>query len=83
MRRLMLGAVPAAGAVLVLGVVVPAAAQAAAAATLYVSQGGFDSGTCTSARPCASVTYALTKAAAGATIKISGTIDDHPSFPRR
>jgi hypothetical protein len=43
-----------------------------------VSQGGFDSGTCTSARPCASVTYALTKAAAGATIKISGTIDDHP-----
>ena len=64
-------------AVLALGVVVPAAAQAAAPTTLYVSQGGLDSGTCPSANPCATVSYALTKAASGATIKVSGTINDH------
>lgn len=64
-------------AVLALGAVAPAAAQAAAAKTLYVSQGGLDSGTCTSANPCATVSYALTKAASGATIEVSGTIDDH------
>src|SRR3984885_10738729 len=58
-------------------VLVPAAAQAAAPTTLYVSQGGLDSGTCTSASPCATVSYALTKAASGATIEVSGTIDDH------
>jgi hypothetical protein len=63
--------------VLALGAVAPVAAQAAAPKTLYVSQGGFDSGTCTSASPCATVSYALTKAASGATIKVSGTIDDH------
>ena len=67
-----------AGAVLAFGVLGPAAAQAAAPTTLYVSQGGLDSGTCTSASPCATVTYALTKAASGATIEVSGTIDDHP-----
>jgi hypothetical protein len=65
-------------AVLAFGVSAAAAAQAAAPATLYVSQGGLDSGTCTSAAPCATVTYALTKAASGATIEVSGTIDDHP-----
>ncbi len=58
----------------------PAAAQAAAPKTLYVSQGGLDSGVCTSASPCATVSYALTKAAPGATIKVSGTIDDHLSI---
>ncbi len=66
-----------AGVVLALGVFVPAAAQAAAPKTLYVSQGGLDSGTCPSASPCATVSYALTQAASGATIKVSGTIDDH------
>ena len=69
-----------AGVVLALGVLAPAAAQAAAPKTLYVSQGGLDSGTCTSANPCATVSYALTKAASGATIKVSGTIDDHLSI---
>jgi len=58
----------------------PAAAQAAAPTTLYVSQGGLDPGPCTSASPCATVSYALTKAASGATIKVSGTINDHVSI---
>jgi hypothetical protein len=66
-----------AAAVLAFGTFVPAAAQAAAPTTLYVSQGGLDSGTCTSASPCATVSYALTKAASGATIEVSGTINDH------
>ncbi|HWG60564.1 MAG TPA: choice-of-anchor Q domain-containing protein [Streptosporangiaceae bacterium] len=66
-----------AGVVLASGVFAPVAAQAATPATLYVSQGGLDSGTCTSASPCASVSYALTKAASGATIEVSGTINDH------
>jgi len=64
-------------AVLAFGVFAAAAAQAAAPTTLYVSQGGLDSGTCTSASPCATVSYALTQAASGATIEVSGTIDDH------
>jgi hypothetical protein len=55
-------------------------ALAAGANTLYVSQTGLDSGSCTSTSPCATVTYALTKAASGATIKVSGTIDDHVSI---
>jgi len=64
--------------VLAAGAFAPAAAQAAAPKTLYVSQGGLDSGTtCASASPCATVSYALTKAASGATIKVSGTINDH------
>jgi hypothetical protein len=67
-------------AVLVFGAFAPAAAQAATPATLYVSQGGLDSGTCTSASPCATVSYALTKAVSGATIEVSGTIDDHLSI---
>ena len=65
-------------AVLGLGIFAPAAAQAAAPKTLFVSQGGLDSGTCTSANPCATVSFALTKAASGATIEVSGTIDDSP-----
>jgi Bacterial Ig-like domain (group 3) len=56
------------------GAFAPVAAQAAAPPTLYVSQGGLDSGTCPSASPCATVSYALTKAASGATIEVSGTI---------
>jgi hypothetical protein len=64
-------------AVLAFGAFAPAAAQAAAPKTLYVSQGGLDSGTCTSASPCATVSYAITKAASGATIEVSGTINDH------
>src|SRR5260370_10564114 len=64
-------------AVLAFGAFAPAAAQAAAPSTLYVSQGGLDSGTCRAANPCAAVSFALTQAASGATIKVSGTIDDH------
>jgi hypothetical protein len=63
-----------------LGVFAPITAQAATATTLYVSHGGKNSGTCTSASPCATVSYALTKAATGATIEVSGTIDDHLSI---
>jgi hypothetical protein len=66
--------------VLALGAFIPAAAQAAAPKLLYVSRGGLNSGTCTSANPCATVSYALTKAASGATIEVSGTIDDHLSI---
>jgi hypothetical protein len=69
--------VGAGAVVLALGAFAPAAAQAAAPKILYVSQTGLDSGTCTSASPCATVSYALTKAASGATIEVSGTIDDH------
>ncbi len=58
-------------------------AHAAPATALYVSPGGLDSGNCPSARPCATVSYALTKAAAGATIRISGTVDDHLTITRR
>jgi Bacterial Ig-like domain (group 3) len=72
-------AATALGAMVVLawGAFAPAAAQAAAPTTLYVSHGGHDKGTCTSASPCATVSYALTKAASLATIEVSGTIDDH------
>jgi len=51
----------------------------AATSTLYVSNTGTDSGTCTtSATPCATVSYALTQAGApGDTILVSGTIDDN------
>jgi Big-like domain-containing protein len=72
-----LGAVVLGAVVLALGAFAPAAAQAAAPATLYVSQGGLNSGTCPSASPCATVSYALTQAASGATIQVSGTINDH------
>ena len=50
-------------------------AQAATPATLYVSQTGLDSGSCTVEAPCATVSYALTQAASGATIEVSGTIE--------
>ena len=53
-------------------------AGAATAQILYVSQGGLDHGACTKASPCATVSYALTMARSGATIEVSGTIDDHP-----
>ena len=53
-------------------------AATAATTTLYVSQGRADTGTCaTASTPCGHVSYALTKAPSGATIKVSGTIDDH------
>ena len=67
-----------AGVVLALGVLAPAAAQAAAPATLYVSQGGSVSAPCTKANPCATVSDALTVAASGATVEVTGKIDDHP-----
>ena len=76
-------AAPALGAVAVavaLGAFAPVAAQAATPATLYVSQGGVDGGACTSASPCATVSYALSQAASGATIEVSGTINDHLSI---
>jgi hypothetical protein len=66
--------------VLAFGAFAPAA-HAAAPTTLYVSQGGLDSGTCTSASPCATVSYALTKAASGATIEVSGTIVGNVGIP--
>jgi hypothetical protein len=49
----------------------------AAPSALYVSPTGLDTGSCPSTSPCATVTYALQHAASGATIKVSGTIDDH------
>lgn len=64
-------------AALAFGAFTPATAQVAAPTTLFVSQGGLDSGTCPSTSPCATVSYALKQAASGATIKVSGTIDDH------
>lgn len=63
--------------VLALGAFAPAAAQTATATTLYVSQGGSDTAPCTSSSPCATVSHALTQAASGATIEVSGTINDH------
>lgn len=65
------------GAVLAFGMFTSVDTHAAGAHTLYVSQTGLDSGICKKADPCATVTYALTKAPSGATIEISGTIDDH------
>ena len=56
--------------------VLTSAAQAAST-TLFVKQGGVNSGSCPSTAPCATVSYALTQAASGATINVSGTIDDH------
>src|ERR1700722_12806548 len=61
----------------VFSLVGPVDAQAAAAKTLYVSQTGLDSGSCPSTSPCATVTYALTKAGSGDTIEVSGTIEDN------
>ena len=56
------------------------AAQTAAPTLLYVSPTGANSGTCPQTSPCATVSYALTQAASGATIKVSGTINDHLSI---
>ena len=63
-----------------LGVGQAVAAQTAAPTLLYVSPTGADSGTCPQTSPCATVSYALTQAAPGATIKVSGTIKDHLSI---
>ena len=47
-------------------------AQATSTGTLYVSTTGTDSGTCRlAANPCQTISYALTKAPAGATIKVA------------
>jgi hypothetical protein len=80
MQRYAATVLGAGAVVLAFGAFAPAAAQAAAPTSLFVSQGGLDSGTCTSANPCATVSYALTQAASGATIEVSGTIDDHLSI---
>jgi hypothetical protein len=61
-----------------LGVTAVAAPADATGLTLYVAAGGADSGTCAAeTSPCATITYALTQASPGATIYVSGTIDDH------
>lgn len=58
--------------------VLPAPPAAALETELYVAQGGADAGTCSSAASsCATVTYALTQAAVGATVHVSGTIFDN------
>jgi hypothetical protein len=58
--------------------VVLAPPASAAVSTLYVAQGGADTGDCSdAASPCATVSYALTQAASGATINVSGTINDN------
>jgi hypothetical protein len=77
MQRYAATVLGAGAVVLAFGAFAPAAAQAAAPTTLYVSQGGLDTGTCPSANPCGHVSYALNQAAPGATIEVSGTIDDH------
>jgi hypothetical protein len=65
-------------AVYSVGLTALAAPAGASGAILYVAQGGSDSGDCSSpVSPCATVSYALTQAAAGATIEVSGTIDDN------
>jgi len=71
----------AAGA-LTFGVLTAGASQKLGPTTLYVSQTGLDSGNCESASsPCATVTYALTKAVSGSTIEVSGTVVDHVTIP--
>ena len=77
MQRYAATVLGAGAVVLAFGAFAPAAAQAATPATLYVSQGGLNSGTCPATAPCATVSYALTQAASGATIEVSGTIDDN------
>ena len=70
-------AVVLAAVALTLGLLTTVDAQAATPKTVYVSQTGLNSGGCTVTAPCATVSYALTKATSGGTIKVSGTIDDH------
>ncbi|MBO0886370.1 MAG: hypothetical protein J2O38_03165, partial [Acidimicrobiales bacterium] len=78
-RRLLvaLAAVPA--TVVGLGSLTPAYAQT----PLFVAEGGTDgTNTCTnSADPCATITHALTQAAPGDTIEVSGTIVDRNIAP--
>ncbi len=80
LARASLAAILGAVTALTLGALTTVNAQAATPRILYVSQTGLDSGTCTSADPCATVTYALTHAPSGATIEVSGTIDDHATI---
>jgi hypothetical protein len=59
-------------------VCLPAAPAFAAGTTLYVAQAGTNTGTCrAAASPCATVTYALSRATAGSRIEVSGTIVDN------
>jgi hypothetical protein len=72
-----------AGVALVIGSVVYLGSGAGAASTpqgtaptvVYVAQGGADTGSCPSTSPCASISYAISQAAANPTVEISGTID--------
>jgi hypothetical protein len=76
--RLSIAAASLGGSVLLaFGVLPSVVAQAAAPTTLYVAQGGVNSGSCPATSPCATITYALTQAGANPTIEVSGTIDDH------
>ncbi|HVB05115.1 MAG TPA: putative Ig domain-containing protein, partial [Acidimicrobiales bacterium] len=55
-----------------------AGSAAAAGTTFYVSTGGSDTNPCTEASPCASISHAVSLAAAGDTISVGqGTFDDH------
>ncbi len=57
---------------------VAAAPAGALGTSLFVSSTGTDTGDCsTTGTACATITYALTQAADGATINVSGTIEDN------
>ena len=75
-RRLSLLLIASVVATVVLIGVGQAGATRAAATVLYVSPTGADSGTCPKTSPCATVSYALTQAAAGAVIAVSGTVNN-------
>jgi hypothetical protein len=63
------------------GGVLAGAPAGATSTTLYVASTGSDAGNCQdAASPCATVSYALTQAAPGDSIDVSGTIVDHPSI---
>jgi Bacterial Ig-like domain (group 3) len=62
--------------VVLLGVGQAGATKTAAPTALYVSPTGADSGTCPQTSPCATVSYALTQAATGAVIRVSGTVNN-------
>jgi hypothetical protein len=80
--RFSIAAITLSAVMLGLGGFIPQAAQATAPKILYVSQSGLDSGTCPSTSPCATVSYALFIATSGATIEVSGTIDDHVTISK-
>jgi hypothetical protein len=80
LRALRLGALLAfgvAGGFIVPSVAGAGASPAVTTPTLYVSSTGSNTGNCPSTNPCATVSYALTKASSGAVIKVSGKIDDN------